>query len=120
MLYVLDTNILSAMRFDPSLVSAGDVATTSFNLSEILYGALRRPDLADVQSFARFVVETIPVLDFDSEAAAWYAKKRHELNFVKPNVDAMIAAVAVVHDATLVTRNVRHFPFEELNVVTRC
>lgn len=120
MLYVLDTNILSAMRFDPTLVSAENVATTSFNLGEILYGALRRPELADVQSFARFVVEHIAVLDFTGEAAAWYAKKRREMNFVRPNVDAMIAAVAVVHDATLVTRNVRHFPFDDLNVVTRC
>ncbi|WP_394846540.1 PIN domain-containing protein [Pendulispora brunnea] len=117
---MLDTNILSAMRFDPSLVSAGEVATTSFNLSEILYGALRRPDLADVQSFARFVIENIPILDFNGEAAAWYAKKRIQMNFVKPNIDAMIAAITFVHDATLVTRNVRDFPFDELNVVTRC
>ncbi len=120
MLYVLDTNILSAMRFDPDIVSAADVATTPFNLDEVLYGAARKPERADLQSFARFVIENIPVLPYTAEAAAWYSGQRVRRNFVKPNVDAMIAAVAITNDATLVTRNVEHFRFDALDVVQRC
>jgi hypothetical protein len=44
---VLGTNILSAMRFDPTIVSASDVATTPFNRGR---SAKAR---ADLQSFAR-------------------------------------------------------------------
>lgn len=120
MLYVLDTNILSAMRFDPSIVSAADVATTPFNLDEVLYGAARRPKRADLQSFARFVIENIPVLPYTADAAAWYSEQRIRLNIVRPNIDAMIAAVVIANEATLVTRNVKHFRFESLDVVRRC
>jgi predicted nucleic acid-binding protein len=119
-LYVLDTNILSAMRFDPTIVSAADVATTPFNLDEVLYGAGRKPERTDLQSFARFVIENIPVLPYTAEAAAWYSEQRIRRNIVRPNVDAMIAAVSITNDATLVTRNVAHFRFESLNVVQRC
>jgi predicted nucleic acid-binding protein len=119
-LYVLDTNILSAMRFDPSIVSAADVATTPFNLDEVLYGAALKRTRADLQSFARFVIENIPVLPYGADAAAWYSEQRIQLNIVRPNIDAMIAAVAITNDATLVTRNVKHFRFASLNVVERC
>jgi predicted nucleic acid-binding protein len=119
-LYVLDTNILSAMRFDPSIVSAADIATTPFNLDEVLYGAARKPERADLQSFARFVIENILVLPYTAEAAAWYSGQRIQLSIVRPNIDAMIAAIAITNDATLVTRNVRHFRFDSLNVVHRC
>lgn len=120
MLYVLDTNILSALRFEPNLVSAPEVATTAFNLEEILYGATRKPGRADLQAFARFVIENIPILPYTADAAAWYAKIRVERNLVRPNVDAMIAAIAVTSSATIVTRNVAHFRFESLDVVQRC
>jgi predicted nucleic acid-binding protein len=119
-LYVLDTNILSAMRFDPTIVSASEVATTAFNLDEVLCGAARRPDREDLQSFARFVIENIPVLAYTADAAAWYSARCIERNIVRPNIDAMIAAVAVTNEATLVTRNAKHFRFDSLNVVQRC
>lgn len=66
----------------------------------------------------RFVVSDFDVLPFDATAAAWYARERLRLNIVKPNVDAMIAAIVVANDATLVTRNVRHFEvFPSLRIV---
>lgn len=48
MLYVLDTNILSAMRFDPALVTASDVATTPFNLDEVRSTARRVNPVAPI------------------------------------------------------------------------
>lgn len=66
------------------------------------------------------MIENIPILPYAADAAAWYSAQRIQRNFVRPNVDAMIAAVAIANEATLVTRNVDHFRFDDLNVVRRC
>lgn len=103
-MYVLDTNILSAMRFEPAILRKNDVCTTAVNVWEIERGARRRPSAADLRSFARFVRENIPVLPFDEDAAVYYASLGRRLD-----PDAMIAAIALTQRMTLVTRNEADF-----------
>jgi tRNA(fMet)-specific endonuclease VapC len=65
---------------------------------------------------------TLPILPYDKEAAQWHARERARLeargrNF--PFVDAQIAAIAAVHELTLVTTNLRDFrAFRDLSVET--
>jgi predicted nucleic acid-binding protein len=111
--YVLDTNILSAMRFEPAIVRKNDVCTTAINVWEIERGARRRPSAADLRSFARFVRENIPVLPFDEDAAVYYASLSRRLD-----PDAMIAAITITQKMTLVTRNEARFAaYEGLEIV---
>jgi tRNA(fMet)-specific endonuclease VapC len=102
--YVLDTNILSAIRFEPAILRKNDVCTTAINLWEIERGARRRPSASDLRSFARFVRENVPVLPFDEEAAVYYASLNRRLD-----PDAMIAAISITQKMTLVTRNEADF-----------
>lgn len=111
-MYILDTNVLSAMRFDPTIVRKNDVCTTAINVWEIERGARRRPSAVDLASFARFVRDNIPILPFDDEAAIYYAGLNRSLH-----PDAMIAAIAITQRMTLVTRNLADFvDFKELTI----
>ena len=111
-MFVLDTNILSAMRFDPDILRSNEVCTTAINIWEIERGAALRLTAADLRSFATFVCENIPVVPFDDEAARYFAGLKRGLN-----ADAMIASIAVTQDMTLVTRNVTDFTkFRQLRV----
>ena len=64
----------------------------------------------------------MPILDYDREAAEWHASERARLTAsgeMPAFVDGQIAAIAVVHDLTLVTLNVRDFSrFDRLTVVS--
>jgi tRNA(fMet)-specific endonuclease VapC len=52
----------------------------------------------------------LPILPFDAAAAELYADRRAQL-IATPLADAdlRIAAIALTHDLTVVTANVRHF-----------
>lgn len=103
-MYLLDTNILSAMRFDPDVLRHDDICTSAINLWEIERRARRRPGASDLQSFVTFVRDNIPIVSFDEEAAHCYALWSRSLD-----PDAMIAAIAIVQNMTLVTRNAADF-----------
>jgi len=58
------------------------------------------------------VAAAVRVLPYGERAARWHATERARLAALgssTPHVDGQIAAIAAVHDATLVTANVRHF-----------
>lgn len=111
-MYVLDTNVLAAMRFEPAIVRKNAVCTTAINLWEIERAARRRPSAADLRSFARFVRDNLPILPFDEDAAVYYAGLNRRLD-----PDAMIAAIAITQKMTLVTRNEADFAaYKELAV----
>ena len=65
-----------------------------------------------LKTYLEEVVLLIPILPYDSEAAAWHAEERARLSSAgktPPFADGQIAAVAYVNGLTLVTFNVRDF-----------
>lgn len=124
MRYVLDTNVVSALRVrgrNPSVehwaasVSVVDQFVTATSISEIERGVIakERSDAAQGDVLRRWFEErmlpafTGRVLSFDLAAArilAAYRVPEHA-----PLDDALIAAVAQSAGMTVVTRNIRHF-----------
>lgn len=124
MRYVLDTNVVSALRVrgrNPwvenwaASVSVVDQFVTATTISEIERGVIakERSDAAQGEVLRRWFEERMlpafagRVLSFDLAAArilATYRVPEHA-----PLDDALIAAVAQAADMTVVTRNTRHF-----------
>lgn len=124
MTYVLDTNVVSALRVpgrNPAVaawadsVEASEQFITATTLAEIERGVIakERADPAQGEHLRRwFDSKVLPVfvhrtLPFDLAAAralATYRVPEHA-----PYDDALIAAVAQAADKIVVTRNTRHF-----------
>jgi len=119
MSFLLDTNICSAHLKRPSglihrfVQHGGSLHISTIVLGELYTWAYRRTDPQKLLS----VIETdllpdLTVLDFNKACAAQFGQLQSEFlrqgNVVNP-VDLMIAAVALVHDLTLVTHNTKHF-----------
>ena len=111
MRYLLDTNIIVALTIseDENVIrraaecDAGEMVTSSIALAEVALGIERGqpPALEELRAF----VEEVPVLDFDYKAALVYA----QLPFKLASFDRLIAAHALSHELTVVTRNVADF-----------
>jgi tRNA(fMet)-specific endonuclease VapC len=93
--------------------SGEDVATTSINLHEILYG---------LEKYAKPVKEImlLPVLDYgkrDARLSAELELRAETSGAAIRRTDAMIAAIAMNRGATLYTFDLRHFqPLQALGL----
>lgn len=119
MSYLLDTNICSAYLKRPAGLAhrfqqqGGGLAIPSIVLAELYTCAYRRnqpePLLRLIEDD---LLADIDVINFDTICARWFGKIRAPLlaagQVVNP-VDMMIGAVALAHDLTPVTHNVKHF-----------
>ena len=124
---ILDTNVLSVLmqrKPDPAVVAWLDrqaptsVWTTTVTVFEILFGiellteSRRRRELE--KAFQNAMAEDLSsrILPFDQaaarEAALLAANRRHQGMSLDIR-DIQIAGIALVHQATVATRNVRHF-----------
>jgi tRNA(fMet)-specific endonuclease VapC len=121
MLHMLDTDIasyvikdyggthvlsrLSALRSDEACVSA-------LTRAELLSGLKKLPSKHRLHTGVRKFLNSVIILPWESEAAAFYAEIRYELtrtgNLIG-EIDMLIAAHAIAADAVLVTNNTRHF-----------
>lgn len=120
-MYCFDTNVISAMlwRRPPlSLVRrlartpAAAQCTTTITVAELLYGALRLGSPRLTESLERILDQALPAIAFDRPAADQFAVLRYELESAGAplaQADLQIASIALAHDLTLVTGNVRHF-----------
>lgn len=124
MRFVLDTNVVSALRVPTrhpqvarwaAAVPVSDLYVTALTIAEIERGiyAKERTDPQQGEALRRWFAEGVlsgfagRVLAFDLDAArvlAGYRVPEHA-----PYDDALIAAVAQAHAMTLATRNLRHF-----------
>jgi tRNA(fMet)-specific endonuclease VapC len=111
MKYMLDTNIIVALTIseDEHVIrraaecDAGDMVTSSIALAEVAFGTEQgQPPTMEV---LRAFLEEVPVLDFDYRAALAYA----QLPFKRASFDRLIAAHALSHELTVITRNGKDF-----------
>ena len=118
---VLDSNTISYyFRGDPLVVTRmqalkpAEVGVPAIVEYELRYGLMRLPPEAAASRFAALaqLLQPMQVLPFDSECAEHTARIRAELESVGTPIgphDTLIAATALRHQDTLVTRNVREF-----------
>ena len=117
MTHVLDTNIAIHLRDgDPEVTAKvaaleGAVLLSIISRVELEGGVYREPAEAGVRR-ARLdlMLDALPVLDFDREAADAYRMIVEAAGYSRRKIQGrMIAAQALVHHATLVTRNAADF-----------
>ena len=118
---ILDSNTISYyFRGDPQVVPRlqavrpADLGVPAIVEYELRYGLLRLPQEAAeprLTALTQFL-RPVQVLPFDAECAAHAARIRVALEAAGKPIgphDTLIAATALRHQSTLVTRNVREF-----------
>ena len=131
--YLLDTNIVSEpLRPAPRLGilrrlrrHGDEIAIPSIVWHELRFGMERLPASRRREAIERYLEEVVlpsmPILDYDRAAAEWHAAERARLaarGQTPPFADGQIAAIARVHELTLVTMNDGGFkPFQGIRVV---
>ncbi|MFN2581797.1 MAG: type II toxin-antitoxin system VapC family toxin [Candidatus Dormibacteria bacterium] len=117
---VLDTDTLSALsrEHDDGRIGGrlrrlptSDHATTAITVGEIVFGShrARRPA---IYITARRLLDRMHVLPFDDYAAEAFGVLKSGLTRrgeLIAEADMRIAAITLVHDATLITGNTKHF-----------
>jgi predicted nucleic acid-binding protein len=121
-MWVLDTNIVSELvrkRPDPAVVArlrerpADALFITPITVMELRAGARRRPD-ADAfwQRLEAEILSRVRVVGLNARAGVLAGDLLADLERRGQPIglaDVLIAAIVLSHDATLVTRNRRHF-----------
>jgi toxin FitB len=130
--YLLDTNVLSELfkKHPEPKVSKWltEADQESLFLSVLVLGEIRKgiekmePNPRKAR-LVHFLEKDIPtqfeerILPVDSEVAeAWGLLEAHASRPL-PTVDALLAATALAHNLTLVTRNTQDFPFSKLKLL---
>lgn len=121
MLYMLDTDICSYLVKGSSEVlllnlndhsnSKDTICISSVTYAELLFGATR-VNSTKIKNKIDAIVQKVEIIDFDEQAARFYAKIRDltEKNGAPiGNMDILIAACALSACAVLVTDNEKHF-----------
>jgi len=130
MTFLLDTNVFAALSSPKPhrgvertfTKHAGELVTAAI-VHEMWFGIERLPRSRRRTELERFMMEVVAgvrVLPYGERAARWHAIERARLTAAGQTpsfLDGQIAAIAAVHDATVVSGNVAHFePFEGLRV----
>jgi tRNA(fMet)-specific endonuclease VapC len=122
--YLLDTNVIIALfaedkAIKDNLGKAGEVFVPSIAIGELCYGARKsaraKENLARIDEFAANNV----VLGCDTETARRYGDVKNALRIKGrpiPENDIWIAAVALQHGLTLVTRDTHFGEIESLSI----
>jgi tRNA(fMet)-specific endonuclease VapC len=130
--YLLDSNILSEpSRPHPNAnvqlrlqIHRYVLCTAAPVLHEMRYGLARMPEGRRKQALTGYLEhvlkQPLTILPYDREAALWHAlecARLADLDRTPPFVDGQIAAIAMVNNLTLVTRNTSDFAdFTDLEV----
>lgn len=98
-------DLFASLRHDRFAISVVTVA-------EVLDGAYGGTDSAAMLTACREFLDGFPVLDVTEPVADMFARLRSMLRRrgrLIPDLDLLIAATALAHDLTLVSRNERHY-----------
>ena len=98
-------NLLARLRDD-------GLAVSIVSYGELFEGAIGAPDpAAELARFRRFLgrLALLPLDDAVMERFAYIRAELRRRGQLIPDLDLLIAATALHHDLTLLTRNVRHF-----------
>lgn len=122
--YLLDTNIVIAMVANEAAVqeeirAAGEVYLAAPVIGELYYGARKSGRTAENVATIDLLTQRFPCLDCDLETAQCYGILRHQLQREGrpiPNNDIWLAAIAIQHDLTLVTRDAHFGEVDTLRV----
>ncbi len=116
-MYVLDTDIIilflkqnRAVIDLLSTIQNEDIAISVLSLGEIKDGLSRRSKEKEVE-FAQFL-HSVTVLPITAEIATKFGLLRHQLrhkNQLIGDIDTLISATCLIHQATLVTGNKKHY-----------
>lgn len=115
---LLDTNIVVAFLNGHDGIARRiadrflDVAIPSLVAAELYYGARASIRVEENVGKLDQLCHTIPIVNFDLSAACRFGLLKAELRkHGRPTgeIDAWIAAIALAHEATLVTHNTRDF-----------
>ncbi|MDV6373757.1 PIN domain-containing protein [Deinococcus arenicola] len=120
MTLALDTNILIAIQKKESVadqhyrtaVAAAEVLAVPAVVLYEVRRSLLKPEYSRRLVVLDGLLAHLPILDFDREAADIAALLHHQLRgagTLIDDADLLIAATALRHGATLVTRNTNHF-----------
>jgi predicted nucleic acid-binding protein len=122
--YLIDTNVLSELRRkspNPQLVDwltakpVSRLYLSVLTLGEIRKGIEACPDASRRQTLLDWLEAELPVffagriLPIDAAVADRWGRLLAHAGRPLPAIDSLLAATAVEHDLTLVTRNVRDF-----------
>jgi tRNA(fMet)-specific endonuclease VapC len=121
--YLLDTNVVSELSKARSnrkverrtRETQREAALAAPTLDELVYGVSRLPAGAQREMLERWLEELLgvyPVIPFDEFCARWHGRERARLRVIGRThqyVDGQIAAIAVVNELILVTRNISGF-----------
>jgi len=113
---VADTDVLidflegrqPGARAVAAALAAGRLQTTVINCFELLCGARQVRQRKAVHA----LLDSVPALGLDRDAAQKAAETRMELDRLGVTIgmaDSLIAGIVLLHGATLLTRNRRHF-----------
>lgn len=119
-MHVLDTDVCidllrgrgKVLEAVEPLEAAGRLGVTAVTLHELVEGAHRARDPGKALGHVNRFLTAFDVLPYDAEAARIGGRVAGELAKAGTpigDLDTMIAATAVRHGGSLVTRNVRHF-----------
>lgn len=124
MKYLLDTNVLSeVVKTAPNasvmeMIEAHEheLVTAAPVWHELQFGCQRLPESRKREIISSFlddiVKRAMPILPYDNRAAEWHAQERARLSsqgLTSSFIDGQIAAISVVNDLVLVTRNTKDF-----------
>ena len=123
--YLLDTNIIIALFASEEVVrgsfaQAGEMFVPSIVVGELYYGA--RKSVRTTENLSRIdeLVAESAMMVCDAETAQHYGEVKNKLRLKGrplPENDIWIAALALQHNLTLVTRDAHFQEIENLQVV---
>lgn len=132
MSYLIDTNVLSELRRkqpDPNVVAwmqarpRQSLFLSVLTLGEIRKGLERVEDATRKQSLLDWLEVELPnyfvgrLLTVDAHTADRWGRLMAQAGRPLPAIDGLLAATALQHDLTLVTRNIKDFAGLEVRLI---